>query len=210
MGEDVKRPYDASRRRERARQSRRAVVAVARELLEEQGYAATTVADVARRAGVSPESVYKGFGTKAALVKEVFDVTIAGDDEPVPVAERPEARAVRDEPDVREKLRLFATGAAERAERSARVQLAIRNGAPGDPALDELWQALLAERLAGMTMVAQHLAETGGLRVPAEEARDVLWSCLSVEVYDLFVLERGWTREQYAGWLARTLVASLT
>ncbi len=183
----------------------------ARELLEEQGYAATTVADVARRAGVSPESVYKGFGTKAALVKEVFDVVIAGDDEPVPVAERPEARAVRDEPDVREKLRLFAAGAAERAERSARVQLVIRNGAPGDPALDELWQAVLAERLAGMTMVAQHLAATRrapGLAPrrpatccgPASRSRSTTCSCSSA-AGPASSTPRGWP----ARWSPRSL-----
>jgi AcrR family transcriptional regulator len=188
------------------------VVSAARVLLEERGYAATTVADVARHAGVSPESIYKGFGSKAALVKEVFDVAIAGDDEPVAVAERPEARAVQDEPDVRQKLRLYAQGAAVRAERSARVQLAIRNGAPSDRAIDELWQTLLQERLTGMTMFARHLVDTGQLRegIGVDEARDVLWTCIAVEVYDLLVLQRGWNRAAYADWLARTLVASLT
>lgn len=212
MADDVKpvrRTYDASRRREQARATRRAVLEAARALLEERGYAATTVADVARAAGVSPESVYKGFGTKAALVKEVFDVVIAGDDEPVAVADRAEALAVQAEPDVREKLRLYAASAAVRAERSARLQLAIRNGAPGDPALEELWARLGQERLTGMTMVARHLAGTGALRVGVEEARDVLWTSISVEVYDLFVHQRGWSVAAYADWLARTLVAAL-
>ena len=205
----VRRPYDATRRREKARATRRAVVDAARRLLEERGYAATTVVDVAHAAGVSPESIFKGFGTKAALVKEVFDVAIAGDDEPVAVADRPEARAVQAEPDVREKLRLYAEQAAVRAQRSAKVQLVIRNGASGDPALDELWQRLQAERLTGMTMFARHLVGTGGLSVGVEEARDVLWTCISIEVYDLLIHQRGWSLESYAEWLARMLVASL-
>ena len=205
------RAYDASGRREKARAARRAVVTAARELLEERGFAATTVAEVARRAGVSPESVYKGFGTKAALVKEVFDVVIAGDDDPVPVAQRPEVRRIREEPDVRVKLRLYAEGAAARAERSDRVQLALRDGAAVDPAVDELWRAVQAERLAGTTMAARHLVDTGRLRagVEVEEAADVLWTAISVEVYDLLVLQRGWSLDRYTGWLARTLVASL-
>ena len=205
------RRYDASGRREKALASRRAVVVATRDLLGERGYSATTIAEVARRAEVSPESIYKGFGTKAALVKEVFDVTIAGDDEPVAVADRPDADRIRQEPDVRTKLRLYAEGAAARAERTAGVQLALRNGAPADPAIDELWQRLQAERLHGMTMLAQHLHDTGQLAdgVGVEKVRDVLWTCISVEVHDLLVRQRGWTSAAYADWMARTLVAAI-
>lgn len=215
MGETVKgesREYDASGRRETARATRRTVVAAAKALLEERGYNATTIVDVARRADVSAASVYKRFGTKAALVKEVFDDTIAGDDEPVAVAERPEVLRIQEESDVGAKLRLFAEGAAARAHRSARVQLALRNGAPVDPAVADLWQLIQAQRLTGMTMLAGHLVDTGQLRVGIEvdEARDVLWTCISVEVYDLLVLQRGWSRDAYAEWLTRTLIASLT
>ena len=86
---EVKRPYDATGRRERARQRRRDVVVAAQALFEADGFQATTISAVAQRAGVSAESVYKGFGTKAALAKAVFDFVIAGDDEPIPMAERP-------------------------------------------------------------------------------------------------------------------------
>jgi len=205
------RGYDASGRREKARASRRAVVQAARTLLEERGFAATTIEEVARQAGVSAVSIYKRFGTKAALVKEVFDVTIAGDDEQVAVADREGAQRIREESDVRTKLRLYAEGAAARAERSAGVQLALRNGAPADPAIDELWQRLQAERLTGMTMLARHLVATDQLRsgIEVDEVRDVLWTCISVEVYDLLVLQRGWTRNAYVEWMARTLIASI-
>jgi AcrR family transcriptional regulator len=182
-----------------------------RELLDERGDAGTTIAEVARLAGVSPESIYKGFGTKAGLVKEVFDATIAGDDEPVAVAERADAQRLRAEPDVRTKLGLYAESAAARAERSAGVQLAVRNGAPAHTAINGLWQRLQAERLAGMTMLARHLIDTGQLRAgtAVDEVRDVLWTCISVEVYDLLVRQRGWTRSAYADWMARTLITSL-
>ena len=214
MGEDVKgqaRPYDVSGRRRKARATRRAVLAAARELVEERGFAATTIADVADRAGVSPESIYKGFGTKASLVKEVFDVTVAGDDQTVAVADRPETQRIRDEPDVRVKLRLYAEGAAVRAERSARLQLALRNAAPSSSGIAELWATLQAERLMGMTMLARHLVGTGQLRVGLEvdHVRDVLWTGISVEVYDLLVFQRGWDRDAYTDWLTRMLTASL-
>src|SRR4051794_4917791 len=97
---EVKRSYDASGRRAQARERRLAVVLAARDLFERNGFRATTIAAIAERAGVSAESIYKTFGTKAELAKAVFDVVIAGDDEPVAVADRPAMRAVRDEPDV--------------------------------------------------------------------------------------------------------------
>ena len=209
--QDRGRGYDASGRREKARASRRAVVEVARTLLEERGFAATTVEEVARQAGVSAVGIYKRFGTKAALFKEVLDVTIAGDDEQVAVADRADAQRIRAEPDARTKLRLYAEGAAVRAERSAGVQLALRNGAPADPAIDALWQRLQTERLTGMTMLARHLVDTDQLRsgIEVDEVRDVLWTCISVEVYDLLVLQRGWTRDAYVDWMTRTLTGSV-
>src|SRR5581483_10615661 len=119
---EVKRSYDASRRREQARARRLAVVLAARDLFQRDGFRPTTIAAIATHAGVSAESVYKGFGSKAALAKAVFDLVLAGDDEPVPIADRPAMRAVRDEPDVRSKITIFVTGLAQRQARSAGVQ----------------------------------------------------------------------------------------
>ena len=92
------------------------------------GFRLTTITAVAERAGVSAESIYKGFGSKAALAKAVFDFVIAGDDEPLLVWRRSEADAIRAEPDVRRKILLYARGLAERQQRSAKVQVLIRDG----------------------------------------------------------------------------------
>jgi AcrR family transcriptional regulator len=208
---EVKRKYDASRRREQARARRRAVVAAARELFERQGFQATAVADVAQHAGVSPESIYKGFGTKAALAKAVFDVVIAGDDEPVPIAERPDVQAVLAEPDVRRKVELYVDGLVRRQDRSARMQTVIRDGRHTDDSLGEVWQHLLAERLTGMTMLATHLHDSGQLRpgLGVDEVRDVLWAYIAVEQYELLVLGRGWPLDRYRAWLVRAITAAV-
>src|ERR1700709_1237890 len=100
---DVKRPYDATGRRERARARRLAVVMAARDLFERDGFRATTITAIAARAGGAPASLYQGFGSKAALAKAVFDLVLAGDDEPVPVAEREARQAMRGAPGVRPK-----------------------------------------------------------------------------------------------------------
>ena len=207
----VKRSYDASGRREQARARRRAVVVAAKALFERDGFRLTTITAVAERAGVSAESIYKGFGTKAALAKAVFDFVIAGDDEPLPVWRRSEADTIRAEPDVRRKIMLYSRGLAARQQRSAKVQILIRDGGHTDQTLTVLWQQLLAERLNGMTMLGRHLIESGQLRegIELDEVRDVLWTYTAVELYELLVVERGWPLDRYADWIGQAITAAL-
>ena len=208
---EVKRSYDASRRREQARARRLAVVLAARDLFERDGFRPTTIAAIAGRAGVSAESVYKGFGSKAVLAKAVFDLVIAGDDEPVPVAERPAMRAVRDEPDVRRKIVMFVDGLARRQARSAKVQILIRDGRHVDDSLAPIWAKLTGEGLAGMTMLGRHLLDTGQLRdrIELDEVRDVLWNYLAIDTYERLVLTQGWPLERYSRWLAHAITSAI-
>ncbi len=208
---EVKRHYDASRRREQARARRLAVVLAARELFERDGFRPTTIAAIAARAGVSAESIYKGFGAKAAVAKAVFDLVIAGDDEPVPVAERPAMQAVRDEPDVRRKIAMFAEGLAHRQARSAKVQILIRDGRHVDDSLAPVWTKLNDEGLAGMTMMGRHLLGTGQLRdgIDLDEVRDVLWNYLAIDSYERLVLTQGWQLERYSRWLAHVITSAI-
>jgi AcrR family transcriptional regulator len=207
----VKRSYDASGRREQARARRLTVVLAARELFERDGFRPTTIAAIAARAGVSAESVYKAFGSKAALAKAVFDLVIAGDDEPIPVAHRPEMQAMRDEPSVRRKIALFVEGLAQRQARSAGVQIVIRDGRHVDDSLAPIWVKLNDEGLVGMTILGRHLLDTGQLRdgIELDEVRDVLWNYLAIDHYERLVLSRGWTLEHYTRWLADAITSAL-
>jgi AcrR family transcriptional regulator len=208
---EVKRSYDASGRREQARGRRVAVVLAARDLFERDGFRPTTIAAIAAHAGVSAESVYKGFGSKAALAKAVFDLVIAGDDEPIPVAERPAMQALRDEPDVRRKIVMFVDGLAQRQARSARVQILIRDGRHVDDSLAPIWAKLNDEGLIGMTMLGRHLLETGQLRdgIDLDEVRDVLWNYLAIDTYERLVLSQRWPLQRYSHWLARAIVSAI-
>jgi AcrR family transcriptional regulator len=206
-----RRSYDASRRQEQARRTRRVMLEAAHRLFLERGYSATTMPAVAEAADVSVQSVYKAFGNKAALLKAVFDVAMAGDDEPVPMVQRAVLGRVRDEPDPRRKLELYGEFVAEVAPRHVPVQLLAKAAAATDPEAAGVWERLQAERLEGLARFARALHDAGHLRpdVPVEEARDLLWTCNSPETYDLLVLQRGWTPERYGRWVAGTLIAAL-
>ena len=206
-----RRRYDSSRRQEQALQNRWAMLQAARELFLDRGFAATTMPDIAAAAGVSVQTVYKAFANKTRLAKAVFDAAMAGDDEPVPMLQRPGLGRVRDEPDARAKLRLYGEFLAEVAARHVPVQLVIRDAAASDPEAQALWAELQAERLKGMTLFARALHDDGHLRpeVSPREARDVLWTYNSAELFQLLVIERGWPPKRYGRWVADALTSAL-
>jgi AcrR family transcriptional regulator len=211
MSEGVNPPrrYDASGRQEQARLARVHVLTVARDMFLGDGYQATTVPAVARAAGVSAQSVYKAFGSKAALVKAIFDVAIAGDDGPEPVLERESLTAVRQEPDPYVKLALYARFVADAMPRHGPIQLLIRAAASADIQAAELWDQLSTERLTGMTIFAHDLGPRLRDGIHLNTARDILWATNSVELWDLLVRQRGWSTTQYANHLADTLIHAL-
>jgi AcrR family transcriptional regulator len=209
--DDVKRPYDATSRQQQARVRRLRVVLAARDLFERDGYRRTTVVGIAAAAEVSPEMVYKTFGSKAALAKAVFDVALAGDDEPVPIRERPAIAAIRAEPDVRRQIALFVEGLVQRLGRSARIQVMVRDGRHVDESLQPVWDQLVEEGLTGMRMLGRRLLDTGQLRagLDLDEVTDLLWNYLAIDHYERLVLTRGWSTARYQEWLTRAITTAL-
>lgn len=206
-----RRQYDSSGRREHARRNRAAIIGAARDMFLDRGFAAATVPAIASAAGLSVQTVYKVFGTKPRLAKAVFDVAMAGDDEPVPMLQRTALARVRDEPDPRTKLHRYGEFLAAVAPRHVPIQLVIRDAAAVDPDARTVWAELQAERLKGMAQFARALHGAGHLRagVSIAEARDVLWTYNSAELFELLVIERKWSPKRYGRWVADALVAAL-
>jgi hypothetical protein len=93
--------------------------------------------------------------------------------------------------------------------RSAPVQLLARDGAASSVEAAQVWEQIRHETLTGMTMFASDLAGTGQLRVSATQARDILWTYHAPELYELLVLERGWSASRYGKFIGRALVDAL-
>jgi AcrR family transcriptional regulator len=205
---DAAHAYDASGRRAAAERSRRAVLDAGRELLLRDGYKATTIRAVAQHAGVSPELVYKAFGSKPQLMKAVYDVALAGDDEPVPMGQRPELRAVFASAEAREALRLYAAFVYGVHERLGGL-LAVLAGS--DPELAAVAMETEAERLRGVSAFVDHLAAMGWLRpgLSASAGADSCWVLTSPQVFDQLIRARAWNAETYRRWLGRMLAAAL-
>jgi AcrR family transcriptional regulator len=214
MSEDVNPPrrrYDASGRRARARETREEIAEAARRLFQENGYARTTVTDIARETNVSPETIYKAFGSKGALLGAVVAASIRGDVEAPPLRRRPMIDAIRQEQDPRLQLDMYGSLLAIVNPRLAPLVRVMREAATGDPEIASALAQLKANRLAGMSELAAFLADRGALRlgISKQEARDVLWTLNSPELYELLVLERGWSARRYGRWVAHQLAAAL-
>lgn len=185
------------------------MVQAAGRLLLRDGYAATTVAAIAGEAGVSAETVYKGFGGKAGLVRAVWQEALAGVG-PVPAEERSDLLQV-EEDDPRALIRGWATLMAEVAPVVSPVLLLVRAAAVVDSEMSALRADLDRSRLARMTHNAQVLADRGHLRpeVTRKQAGEVMWTYTSPELFEMLVLTRGWSVHRYTRFVEDALVAAL-
>ena len=206
-----RRRYDSTGRKARAQQTRAEICDAARRLFEERGYGPTTIADIARSASVSPETIFKAFGSKSALLGAVVTAAVRGDAEATPLRRRPVIDAIRAEQDPRRQLAMYGALLADVNPRLAPLVRVLREAASGDPDTAAALEALNANRLDGMSEFAGLLYDRGALRsgVSRAEARDVLWTLNSPELYQLLVVERGWSARRYGKWVAEQLAAAL-
>ena len=183
-----------------AQQTRAAVLGACRALFGERGWAATGVRDIAGAAGVSVETVYATLGGKVALLTAALDGAVAGDDEPIPLSERPAFLAMG-EGGFDERVTAAAALITDIHVRTIGLQRALREGAGGEPALAELLATQEANRRMstgeGMALV---------LRRPfGARELDLFWAQTSPEVYDALVNRSGRSTEEYATWVASLL-----
>ncbi|ABG99426.1 possible transcriptional regulator, TetR family protein (plasmid) [Rhodococcus jostii RHA1] len=209
MTDPVKTPrrYDASLRRSRARMRQQKVLDVAREMFLRDGYAATTVAAIATTADVSVETIYKTFGGKPGLIREIQAAALTGTG-PVPAPQRSDHMSAS-EPDPEVVLRNWATLATEVAPAVTPIIGLVRDAAATDPDMASLLDDINTQRLARMTHNARRLRSHLPPTISLEHARDVLFTYTAPEIYELLVLARHWSVEQYAEFIYRGMATQL-
>lgn len=176
-------------------------------LFVERGYAAVSLADIAAAAGVARPTVFAAFGSKAALLRQVLDEALAGDDEPVPVAQRPWFQPVWQATTPSEVLDAYAKVCTVIGARSARMFEAVRRAADADAAVAELWETMLDNRRAGAAMVVKQVQRVGSLRpgMRTDRATDLLSIFNDPGHYHLLVVDRGWSAKAFTAWLAEQM-----
>jgi AcrR family transcriptional regulator len=204
-----RRTYDSRGRKEKAESSRAQILTVARRAFLEKGYAATTIAEIALAADVSPETIYKTFGGKAGLVRAIHERALEGSG-PTPAPRRSDDMSDREE-DPHVIVKRWGAFIAEVSPLASPVMLLVRAAAESDPALADLVRDIDVQRLERMTANARKLARRGFLRegVSVARAGDIMWAWTAAEIYDLFVLRRGWSPAELGAYVAEMLAAAL-
>jgi AcrR family transcriptional regulator len=212
MARDVKqrRRYESPRRREQAAATRLAILEAAERLFVQRGYVGISVAEIAGEANVALKTVYAVFGTKAEVLRALWNLRMRGDEEPVPMPERPWLREILDEPDPQRRLALVAQNVRIVRERTAHVTEIVRQAAPADEHIAALWERFQREFYElGVSGIVRTLERDGVLAADLRTATDLGWTLTHPDLYQLLVRQRGWSADAYERWLAETLCAQL-
>ncbi|MET8873250.1 helix-turn-helix domain-containing protein [Nocardia sp. NPDC004604] len=196
---------------QKSQETRRRILAAAGELFIELGYGNTSLQDVAERAGVAVQTIYFTFRNKRNLLKELVDVTVAGDVESLATMDRPWFAKAMNTRTAGEHLRAHVEGVTAILERVALITEVLHSAAAIEPELDELRQQGLEQRYlvqetAARAMLGKPEAVTN---VTVDRAADILFGVLSPELYLLFVRDRSWSAPQWEQWACVTLSVQL-
>jgi AcrR family transcriptional regulator len=213
MAQDVKgvRPYRSPRREQQAAATRVAILHAAQRLFEANGYAATTMGEIASEADVSLKTVYLVFETKAGLLRAVWDLALKGDTDDAPVATRPWYLDVLEEPNPERKLRRLAEASCMVKRRIGALLGVIRDAAPSDDEIGDLWSLIQSDFYANQRAIVTTLDQAAALAAQLDVARatDILWTLNHPDVWLLLVGQRGWTPQQFEIWLGDTAIDQL-
>ncbi|MET9324118.1 TetR/AcrR family transcriptional regulator [Streptomyces sp. NPDC003038] len=199
------------KRGEKAAETRRRIIDAAGALFVEQGYGATKLQEVADRAGVAVQTVYFVFRNKPTLLKELVDVTIAGDDEPVATMDRPWFAVISEATTARSALAALVAGTCSTLQRVAGITEMLRAAAATDPEVRDLWPDEPDPRYTVISTAVESVMRKPGARfdVPAEEAMDIVYALLSPELYLVLTRDRAWPPAKWEQWAYDTLASQL-
>jgi AcrR family transcriptional regulator len=211
MSERVK-SYNSPLREQQAKLTREQILKAARELFREHGYGATTLADIARQAGVAEPTVRATFKTKPNLVEHLLRLAIRGSDDELQLQQREAFQNMLAATDKDTLLDRLADLSESVHRRSWDVLEIVRGAASSDPAIAELHEQRRRARHANQKTVAKRLEELGALRDPmtVDTAADLLWLYTSPEIYRMLVIEQRWSAKRYRNWFHSAIASVVT
>jgi AcrR family transcriptional regulator len=205
MSEHVKRIYDAPLRQQRAAATRSAIRVAAHELFLAQGFAATTMREIAARAGIGERTLYDAFNSKAALFDHLVGVAIVGDELPTPVADRDEFHAALAERDGCRAIALFAEYSTAILERAAALIVMAAESSGADADLRVFTDRGAAATRDNVVTFVDHLAAHDVLAGDPERSVATVLTSVSPHTFELLRTQLGWTADGYRAWLEATL-----
>lgn len=207
MSEAVTRAYRSELRARQARETRSRIVASAAELFASQGYQATTIAGIARSAGVSAETV-KSTASKAELLIAAFETTFSGSEAAESLTDTEVGSGLLEAPDA-VFLDAVVTQIATANARGHALWTVLLGAALSDPVVDAALQGILEHRRTDLAALVDELVRRGiatDLDDPDAAAAAISF-LISPESYQQLVTQSGWTEQRYIAWLRAAVLA---
>jgi len=206
---DVKRKYSSPVRDEQAARTRERILDAAAALFLDRGYGRTTMKDIADGAGVARDTVHAVFGSKPRVLTALIDARLVPGGSVARVTQRADAQAIKDEPNQRTQIELFARFIAGISTELRPVFEVLRTASAVEPEMGEVFAEMDRYRLLNMQTYAKWVAANGPLRFSSRKAAEIMWTLASPDVARMLCDDLGWTQAQHAGWLADTLARTL-
>lgn len=199
------------RRARKALQTRQRVLSAAEALFIRRGYAATAMTAIADEADVAVQTLYAVFGTKRAILTELVDARVLGDDQAGSLPDREDWQAMEREADPERQVARFASVATRIGMRSAAITEVLAAAAGADPEIAAIYDRQRRNRYKDERRLARSLARKSALREGLSEtqAADVIWAIANARTYRALIGERRWSTDQYEHWLADLLACAL-
>lgn len=177
----------------------------AAEEFTEHGYAGATVSRIAKRAGVTVQTLYLAWGSKRALLRAYMTSSLAQGLGPhEDLAGRFAGKTGRE---VTAQLAALVGKTAETAGTGWKL---YRDAAATDAEIAADWDQLQALRRNTMATIVAHIPDDA-LRpgLSREAARDTAWAIAGPEAYELLVRRGGYSSEEFVRWMDATLTGAL-
>jgi|SRR5579884_91620 len=193
----------------RSQATRGRILEAATRLFLRDGYLATTMAAIAAEAGVAVQSLYLRFGSKLAILSDALDVAVVGDEQPVPLLERPWVQQLVAAADGPTAVRLFVAQTRRICERTYPLYAVLRAAAASEAG--DLLAENHRQRYAGVHAVAELLSQKRGFAsaLGMDKAADLLYALATEDNYGLLVAERGWTADDWEAWCGDAVTGML-
>jgi len=206
-----KRKYDSNGRQARATESHAQIIKAARELFIKSGYSGVSIESIARKAKISPETIYSVFKNKRTIMARAMDLAAGTGDSPIPVMLRSYIQEVTAERNQHKQIQMFASRMQMFFSQIAPLVEVLHDAAKTEPEIKKMLNKYLDDRYQGMGFFIDCLLANGPLRngLSKLSAVETIWVLASAEIYNLLIVNRGWSEEEYEAWLAETLARLL-
>ncbi|MBS0605552.1 MAG: TetR/AcrR family transcriptional regulator [Parachlamydiales bacterium] len=205
MSKIKKRVYRSEARAEMAALTKKRVLAEAKRLFRSKGFEDVTIEQLADAAGVSASTIFSVFKSKRGVLRVLMDEALPPHQFASLVNQAMQQKSAE------EHLKVSARIARQIYDAEKSLMDIFRGASVLSPELKLLEKERELRRYQRQEETIKMMAESKSLAkgMTVSQARDILWALTGRDMYRMFVIDRGWSSDQYESWLGELLISTL-